>query len=114
MTNSTDTNIVRNAATPSVGMCIYFDKGLSARCHRRCVRFLSTNLGTILCEADDFSDSSFPGCQFRTSAGTALNVKVTGRTFQRCSGIDGSVVRVQIEFVGDGEPSEFCSGWISC
>lgn len=36
----------------------------------------------------------------------AVNVTVTGRTIQK------GFVRVQIEFVGDGEPSTFCGGWM--
>ena len=39
-----------------------------------------------------------------------VNIVVTGRTVQRreC----GFWVRVRIEFVGDGEPSEFTGGWM--
>lgn len=40
----------------------------------------------------------------------AVNVTITGRTLQRR---EGSLwVRVQIEFVGDGEPSTYHSGWM--
>jgi hypothetical protein len=41
----------------------------------------------------------------------AVNVKVTGRTFQRRPFSDRLWVRVQITFVHDGEPDEVCSGW---
>jgi hypothetical protein len=42
----------------------------------------------------------------------AVNVEVTGRTFQHRPYSDQSWVRVQIEFVGDGDdPSVFVSGW---
>lgn len=40
----------------------------------------------------------------------AVNVKVTGRTWQRREG--DYWARVEIEFVGDCEPSVFCGGWI--
>lgn len=40
----------------------------------------------------------------------SVNVRVTGRTFQRREG--DYWVRVQIEFVGDGEPSTFHGGWM--
>tara|TARA_R110000824_G_scaffold92704_2_gene224697 strand:+ start:464 stop:763 length:300 start_codon:yes stop_codon:yes gene_type:complete len=99
MSNNQFTNLVRNSAKPAVGMCIYLDGSAST-------------FGSLLCEADDYSDASFPGCQFRTPRGTAINVEVTGRTFQRHAG--NNVVRAKIEFVGDGQPSEFCSGWICC
>ena len=43
----------------------------------------------------------------------AVNVTVTGRTFQRPWGYSGpKAVRVKIEFVGDGEPSTFSGGWM--
>lgn len=66
---------------------------------------------------DNFSDSGYPGCQFRipvNSAGpiksVAVNVKVTGRTWQWRG--DRCWVRVRIEYVGDCEPSTFVSGWL--
>jgi hypothetical protein len=40
----------------------------------------------------------------------AANVYVTGRTVQWKSGCQ--VVRVRVEFVGDGEPSTFANGWM--
>ena len=40
-----------------------------------------------------------------------MNVKVTGRTFQTFHGV--RAVRVEVEFVGDGEPSEFVHGWMA-
>lgn len=40
----------------------------------------------------------------------AVNITVTGRTWQRHSG--DLWVRVRIEFVGDGEPSVFHKGWM--
>lgn len=56
--------------------------------------------------------SEWDGSQFRidsaryTDVSLSVNVKVTGRTLQK------GRVRVQIEFVGDGEPSTFHSGWM--
>lgn len=40
----------------------------------------------------------------------AVNVTVTGRTFQNRQG--ELWVRVKVEFVGDGEPSSFQGGWM--
>lgn len=40
----------------------------------------------------------------------AVNVYVTGRTIQWR---DVPSVRVQVEFVGDGEPSTFAKGWLN-
>jgi hypothetical protein len=43
----------------------------------------------------------------------AVNVKITGRTLQRRPHSSEDWIRVQIEFVKDGdEPSEFCGGWM--
>lgn len=43
----------------------------------------------------------------------ACNVTITGRTPQTPFGKGGAdCVRVKIEFVGDGEPSTFVSGWM--
>ena len=76
------------------------------------------NIGEIITQADDYSDSSFPGCQYRIPAGLpsigwelAINLTVSGRKsfpldFGRYK------TRVKIEFVGDGEPSNFSHGWI--
>jgi hypothetical protein len=63
-------------------------------------------------------DEAFPGwagCQFRYpsrhfAAGLACNIKVVGRTYQRKH--DGLCVRVQIEWVRDGEENETCGGWL--
>ena len=90
---------VRDNSKPAVGGCVWIDGARSS-------------FGTYLREGDDFCDSGFPGCEFRSDRGTAINIKVTGRTFQRLHGCD--VVRVQIEFVGDCEPSTFESGWMQC
>lgn len=61
--------------------------------------------------------SDWDAAQFRipcTNGGPikllAVNVKITGRTWQRreCE----YWVKVQIEFVGDGEPSTYSGGWM--
>jgi hypothetical protein len=43
----------------------------------------------------------------------AVNVRITGRTFQRRPYSDMRWVKVEIEFVGDGEPSTFTAGWVA-
>ena len=72
--------------------------------------------GAILKESDGFSDGSFPGCQFRMETprseyNLAVNITLTGRDTRKFQGEYGWV-RVKIEFVGDGEPSDFSSGWM--
>lgn len=70
---------------------------------------------------DKFSDSSYPGCQFRVPVenggpikSLAVNIKVTGRGWKWRPGTDQSWVRCRIEYVGDGEPSTYASGWLLC
>lgn len=67
--------------------------------------------------AEKLIPSSWEPAQFYipTSSGgpikqLAVNVTITGRTWQRREG--EYWVRVKIEFVGDGEPSEYTSGWM--
>jgi len=72
-------------------------------------------IGETLDKADDFSDGSFPGCQFRmhsytADADLAVNIKVTGKP--HLHGYDRYKSHCKIEFVGDGEPSTFAGGWI--
>jgi len=73
--------------------------------------------GEILQEDDGFKDSLFPGCQFRLPSQVApdcqfaVNVKVTGRVERKVNGSWGWW-RVEVEFVGDGEESTFCGGWL--
>ena len=67
-----------------------------------------SRIGENLVESDGYSDSSFPGCQFRLPCQdcmVAVNVMVTGRKPDR----DG-FYRCKIEWVGDGEPSTFSGG----
>ena len=64
-------------------------------------------------EFKGWSDSLFPGCQFRVAlphhmeTRIAINIKVTGKP--RWNGARWQS-RVKIEFVGDGEPSTFSGG----
>ncbi len=49
--------------------------------------------------------------EWKMSHARAVNIHITGRTFQHRSG--GTWwVRVSMEFVGDGEPSTFCRAWL--
>ena len=68
--------------------------------------------GELLTESDGFSDSSFPGCQFRVElwgkdVNLAVNVKTTGRP--KWNGLRYQS-RCKIEAVGDGKPSNFFGG----
>ena len=75
------------------------------------------NIGETITKADDWSDSGFPGCEYRIMAGSlclhnfAINLSISGRNsfpveFGRYR------TRVKIEFVGDCEPSTFSHGWL--
>ena len=73
-------------------------------------------MGENLKESDGYVDTSFAGCEYRlptwnaTGYELAVNITVTGRK----SFWNGSTyeTRVRIEFVGDGEPSEFTGALI--
>jgi len=70
--------------------------------------------GESLKEDDGFSDSMFPGCDFRLSSiggELAVNIKITSRDY-RCYQGSWGWLRVKIEFVGDCEESQFCGGWM--
>ena len=68
-------------------------------------------IGEVLRYDDGFRDSCFPGCQFRMASHyghlLAVNIKITGKVLNK-----NGMYRCQIEFVGDGEPSNFYGGWI--
>lgn len=70
-----------------------------------------------LVKDDGYKDSSFAGCQYRLPSNCvmgyqlAVNIKVTGRkSFELYK--DRYRTRIQIEFVGDGDPSVFARGWM--
>ena len=76
--------------------------------------------GANLSQSDGYADESFPGCQFRLPAGgypkpmyhLAVNVTVTGGQHADTFYADVTRSRCKIEFVGDGEPSTFTTGWL--
>lgn len=91
MTTATETAIIENRlVTVSVGDYVKLDSGRA--------EWLKP------CEWDGAS-FRYPGLR-----DVAVNVSITGRTFQYRQGF--YYVRVRIEFVGDGEPSSFCGGWL--
>ena len=70
-------------------------------------------------EGNDYSDSSFAGCEYRlpsqgSDAKYAVNISITGRKSHDVGsyGSPWFKTRIKIEFVGDGDPSEFDGGWI--
>lgn len=84
-----------------VGDVVEKDGGLAERLH----------------PGDNFSDSGYPGCQFRLPVNAtgpiksvAVNIKVTGRTWQWRG--DRCWIRCRIEYVGDCAESTFASGWL--
>jgi hypothetical protein len=78
----------------------------------------------ILTKGSDYSDTSFPGCEFylkldKTGAKYAVNITLTGRghvldIFK--DAYDKTVKfykrRCRVEFVHDGQPNEFSGAWI--
>jgi hypothetical protein len=65
-------------------------------------------------ENDTYTDSCWPGCEYRLPVHNGevklgVNIIETGKTKWQ-GGQEWK--RVKIEFVGDGEPSTFCRGWI--
>ena len=80
-------------------------------------------IGENLEASDGWSDSLYPGCQFRLpchagciepQAKLGINITVTGNPHY----LAGSRIsqrhrsRIKIEIVGDGEPSTFTGGWL--
>ena len=69
-----------------------------------------------LSEGTNYSDSSFAGCAFYYYSDTcdtwhAVNIKTTGKKeYYEAGGYYR--VRCQIEWVGDGQPSDFGKGWL--
>jgi hypothetical protein len=63
-------------------------------------------------EASDWDQAEFrlPSLSY-PDVSFAVNIRITGRTFQRRPYSDLNWVKVEIEAVGDGEPSEFFPGW---
>jgi hypothetical protein len=82
------------------------------------IRIADRPISEKLLPGDDFSDSGYPGSQFRILANgglgpiisVAVNVKITGKKTVMYNG--ACWLRCQIEFVGDCEPSTFCHGFI--
>jgi hypothetical protein len=68
--------------------------------------------GPIRLQGSEWDKAEFyvPSYTYKNTV-RAVNIKVTGRTFQRRPFSNCNWIKVQIEFVGDGEPSEFVSGW---
>jgi len=72
--------------------------------------------GEHLQSGTDYKDSDFPGCQFYLKTGyivgitqIAVNITLTGKP----RFVQGAwKTRCQIEFVGDGQPSEFTRGFV--
>lgn len=72
--------------------------------------------GSTLEEGVHHKDSPWPGCSFYLpsaqyeNVGSAVIIKVTGRTIRYFK--EGPWIRVRIEWVGDGEPSNFDGGFM--
>lgn len=73
-------------------------------------------VGERLLEGDDADAAiGWDGCDYRLTSrhyaeGVPCNVTVTGKAPQRRHG--GQCLRVRIEWVRHGEPSETCGGWL--
>lgn len=74
-----------------------------------------TNCCAILqdCEIRDFARFRIPSMRYGHLA-YAANIRITGRTAQRRPWQDSTLfVRIEITFVGDGEPDTVTGGWMS-
>lgn len=67
--------------------------------------------------AEQLIESDWDAAQFRIKLGSngpikslAVNVEITGRTIQYHN--LAYWIRIKIEFVGDGEPSQIYRGWL--
>ena len=69
-------------------------------------------LGTVVesCEFPDLAKFRIPSVRYDIKS--AANITVSGRTLQRRPYSEGLFVRVRIEFVEDGGPSTWHSGWL--
>ena len=72
----------------------------------------------ITADTDTYTDSGWPGCEFRIPAGNGtlslgINIKTTGKP-HFVPGYHNAKYRsrCRIEFVGDCEESTFTGGWI--
>jgi hypothetical protein len=107
------TNNAKENAMRSQGKVIYGNE-ISAKVDD-VVLLDSRNISEKLGEWDIEPCEGFPGADFSWPSAVvgslAVNVHVTGRTFQYVSG-GVRAVRCRVEFVGDCEPSSFASGWL--
>lgn len=92
---------MKSTLSPAVGDRIILDnKAISER----------------LLPGDTFSDSGYPGCEFRfpryctVVPSVAINIRITGRKIIWRQG--ENMIRIRIEWVGDCEPSTFSGGWL--
>ncbi len=70
----------------------------------------SNTIATKLIESDwEAAEFRMPSNRFDGVA-YPVNIRITGRTAQRRSG--SWMVRIEIEFVKDGEPNTFGGGWM--
>jgi hypothetical protein len=97
--SSATATIYGREISPAIGSLVYID---------------GRNIGELLTAGDE-PCGDWAGCDFRYPSrhfpcGLACNVRVTGRSLQRKH--DGYCVRVEIEWVRDGEENEKCGGWL--
>jgi hypothetical protein len=89
--------------TPVVDCCVKLGDKLA-----------SAKMGERMLPGDDWAIEGYDGCDFRFPLAfgntRAVNVRITGRTTTRRFGDEW--VRVEIEWVGDCEPSTFAKGFM--
>jgi hypothetical protein len=92
-------NAITEEITPKVGDVITVD---SWKIHE-----------AVKLQESDWEKASFYVRTCGTGTWLAVNIEITGRTYQWPMG-SGSpkCVRIRIEFVGDCEASTFASGWL--
>jgi len=76
-----------------------------------------SRIGGVLQPGDAYVDESYQGAPFRLTTGLELiptlpvSIKITGRTVNWRK-FSAPAMRCRIEWIQDGEPSEYSHGWI--
>lgn len=64
------------------------------------------------CEIESFAPFRIPSLRY-TGVSYACRIKVTGRKAKKLAFDDRHWVRIEIEWVKDGEPNTFSRGWMA-
>lgn len=95
-------NTITETPVPSVGDVIFVDTWKQGSYH-----------ASAKLEECEWDGAQFYVTTEITRVTLAIRLRITGRTYQWPLGAGSpQCVRVEIEFVGDGEPSTYTKGWL--